>query len=795
MEFEQTNKYSDEFFEESVSIKSIFETYLIHLKWFVLSVLVFATLAFLKIRYEVPQYYTSAQVLIKKTEKGNSIGGLSSFQDMGIFGKDRSKIENEIAIMQSRRLTTEVIKELNLNIQYLVENEPYNLEQYPDIPFIISSASKKDSLDKNDAFFYNDPINKVSAFFSIMILSNKKFEYFSVEGNSLGVKSFGNVINTDFGNIIIELNENKITEFLKKTIHVVITPLETVIDIYNNSIVVEAIDEKSDVLNISLKGNVPEKSVLIINNLIEQYNADAVEDKAKIYNKTTDFLNERINLLTNQLSAIETSAEQFKTQKGLVDVQSESGVFLESSSINERKLINANTQLQLIEYMINELNNNKSGLLPANIGLSDPSILNLIREYNILVLRRNRILKSSTSMNPLIVEIDSQLSVLKNNLKSSLNTLKSSIQIQLNSLNRQSGKISSKIASVPRNERLYKDIIRQQETKNALYLFLLQKREESEISKSVTVENARIINAAYSSRKPISPKKTMNYLASIIMGLFLPFAIIFIKDVLDTKVHDENDIKKIRIPYIGDIPLTTSNKDLYISENDNSNIAEAFRYIRTNINFMLDSKKMGKTVFVTSTQSGEGKSFTAINLASSLAISGKKTVLLAMDLRAPKILEYLDIEDMLGVTNFIKNKELSVSDIIDHVTKFDNLDIISSGDIPPNPVELLMSKRVKEIFEHLNERYEYIIVDTAPVGLVTDTIQISKFSDLTIYVIKANFLDKRMLHIPEKLNIEKKLKNMSILINGTNNNKGAYGYGYGYGNKKKKLPWYQRVFK
>jgi len=391
------------------------------------------------------------------------------------------------------------------------------------------------------------------------------------------------------------------------------------------------------------------------------------------------------------------------------------------------------------------------------------------------------------------VNIDSQLSVLKSNLHNSLNTLKSSIQIQANSLNRQSGRINSKIASVPKNERLYKNIIREQETKNVLYLFLLQKREESEISKSVTVENARVIDSAYSSGKPVSPKKILTYLASIILGLFFPFAIIFVKNMLDTKVHDENDIKNLRIPYLGDIPLTDSKKNLFISENDNSNIAESFRYVRTNINFMLDSKKMGKTVFVTSTQSHEGKTFTSINLASSLAISGRKTVLVAMDLRAPRISKYLDMEDMLGVTNFIKSKNLSVNDIIDHVTKFDNLDIINSGDIPPNPVELLMSNRVNKIFEYLKENYEYIIVDTAPVGMVTDTIQISKYSDLTIYVVKSNYLDKRLLHIPEKLHKENKLPNMAILINGTDHSKGAYGYGYGYGyGNKKDLPWYQK---
>ena len=343
MEFTQRNEFSESFFNDSSNIKSLLENYIVHLKWFILSVLIFGALAFFKVRYEVPQYFSSAQVLIKKTQKGNSVGDLSSFEDLGVFGKDRSNIENEIQILSSRRLISEVIKELDLNIQFFIEKKPYNIEQFPDTPFSVNYKSEQDTLLASNEYFDNDPIYTMSTSFSILILSKDRFEYFDSDGISKGIKNFGKRFITADGNIIMRLNQNKTSYYLKKKIHVVITPLEEVIDIYKNSLVVEALDEKSDILNISLKGPVLEKSVLTINNLIEQYNADAVEDKAKIYKKTTAFLNGRIDLLINQLSAIEASAEQFKTQKGLVDVQSESGVFLESSSINERELVNANT--------------------------------------------------------------------------------------------------------------------------------------------------------------------------------------------------------------------------------------------------------------------------------------------------------------------------------------------------------------------------------------------------------------------------------------------------------------------
>lgn len=794
MEFEQNNSFSDEHFDESLNLREIVEKYLIHLKWFLLSVLLFGVLAFFKLRYEVPKYKVDASILIKEQEKGKSLLDLSEFEDLGLFGSGDNSLENEIQIIKSRKLMTKVVNELKLNTRYFIEGTPYYKEKYPDYPFVVHIKSDSGSIDN------------ISTTFEIIVKSKKKFEFIDFDKISMGVKDFNNDFKAELGNedisdirlIGIELNNNFNQNVIGKRILVKISSVDGTVSNYMERLNIEPINEKlSNVLNLSIEESVKEKGITLINNLIEQYNADGINDKNKLAQTTTDFLDDRIVLISAELTAIEGTAAQFKTSKGMMDVNSGSNIYLQSSSITESEVIAANTQMQLVNYMLDELNQSTLGnLLPGNIGLSNPSIVSMISEYNNLVLQRNRILRSSSTMNPIIVNIDSQLNVLRNNLMSSLNTLKSSSQIQIDALSRKSGKISSKIASVPKYEMEYKDIVRQQETKNALYLFLLQKREESILSNAVNVDKAKIIDYAYTSGIPVSPNKIMTFLGAIILGFILPFLVFYIKDLLDTKVHDEKDLKKLKIPYLGDIPFTSIKKNLFVNEDDNSNIAEAFRYVRTNINFMLDNKDKGKTVFITSTQSSEGKSFAAINLASSLAISGKKTLLLAMDLRAPRISKYLDLEDMLGVTNFIKNNDLEVQDIIDPYTKFDNLDIINSGDIPPNPVELLMSKRVVEIFDFAKENYEYIIVDTAPVGMVTDTIQIGKFADMTIYVIKANYLDKRMLHIPEKLHKENKLPNMAILINGSDHSKGAYGYGYGYGyGNKKKIPWFKKLIK
>jgi len=790
MEFDQ---FSEEHFDESISIRAVVEKYMIHLKWFILTILLFGVLAFLKVRNEIPKYSIKASILIKEQERGNSITDLSSFEDMGLFGMGNSNLQNEMQILNSRYLMTSVVKELRLNYRFFIEDSPYDKEQYPNFPIMVGIKSDSTTIDR------------IATSFKILVKSKNKFEFFESEGNSIGIKSFGedfyaelgNEINSDKRKINIVLNNNFNSDITGKNIKVFISSIGRVANGFMGKLTIEPIDERmSEVINLSIDETVKEKGIALINNLIDQYNADAINDKNEVAKATTKFLDSRIELISTELGAIETTAEQFKTKNRMVDVDAGAQIFLQSSSVNESELIAANTQLQLTNFMLNKLNNTNIGeLLPGNIGLSDPSIISMISDYNNLVLQRKRILKSSSTINPIIVTIDSQLGVLKSSLIGSLNTLSSSLQIQIGALRKQRGRISSKIASVPKNEREFKDIVRQQEVKNALYLFLLQKREESILSNAVNVDKAKVIDQAYSNGIPVSPKKMMNYLGAIILGLLIPFLIIYIKDLLDTKVHDEKDIKKLKIPYIGDVPLSASKKNLYINDGDNSNIAEAFRYVRTNINFMLDSKNKGKTVFVTSTQSREGKTFTAINLASSLAISGRKTLLLAMDLRAPKIFKYLGINEVQGVTNFIKNNNLEVGDITEKYPKIKNLDIINSGDIPPNPVELLMSKRVQEIFEYAKNNYEYIIVDTAPVGMVTDTIQISKFADLTLYVIKANFLDKRMLHIPEKLHKENKLTNMAILINGSDHSKGAYGYGYGYGyGSLKKKPWYKKIF-
>lgn len=790
MEFSKEGFKTEEFYDESINFNQVVEKYLKHLKWFIISVTLILVVAFFKLRYTYPSYNITSKILIKEKEKGNSINDLAAFENLGLFGNSNSSLENEIQILKSRTLMENVVRELKLNITYFIDDSPLKQEQYLNFPLTLLSGNTEGKL-----------LEVISTDFEIEILSKKRFNFIQFNGERINNRSFGQAFKANIGNvdrtilesIIIEYNDDYEFDLVGAKIIVRVRSIESMVNQYMSILEIEPVNERmSNVLILSINNSKKEKGIALLNNLVEQFNADGINDNNMVSQATTDFLDLRIGLLSTELVAIESTAEQFKRKNRMVDVGSGSNLFLESSTMNENDIVEANTQAQLTSYMLDELERSVFGdLLPGNVGLADPSIVNMITEYNSLILQRNRVLKSSSTRNPIIVNIDSQLNVLKKNLVESLNNSNSTLKIKINSLNNQNQKINSRIAAVPKNEREFKDIVRQQETKNALYLFLLQKREESILSNAVSVEKAKIIDGAYSNGKPVSPKKMMFFLGAIIVGILIPFSIIYIKDMMDTKIHSEADVKRLGIPFIGDVPFVKAKHRTFVKDGDDSNIAEAFRFIRTNIHFMLDRIDQCKTIFITSTQSHEGKTSTAINLASSLSISGKKVLLVAMDLRAPKIDFYLKLESRLGVTNFIKDDDLMISDIIDMNTNIRGLDLIQSGDIPPNPVELLMSKRVDEIFEYGRNNYDYVIVDSAPVGMVTDTIQISQHSDLTIYVIKANFLDKRMLHIPERLHKEGKLPNMTLLINGTDTSTSSYGYGYGYG-QKEILPWYKR---
>jgi capsular exopolysaccharide synthesis family protein len=443
---------------------------------------------------------------------------------------------------------------------------------------------------------------------------------------------------------------------------------------------------------------------------------------------------------------------------------------------------------------------NYTDLLPNNIFTGQTDINGLINTYNQLILDRSRILKSATTANPSVVRMEQQITSVKSNITSGLNRFQTSLNKQKVDLQGKETVLKAKLIKIPVMERQFKAIARQQKVKEGLYLYLLQKREESAVTLSASISNAKIIDAPKALLVPVLPNKNTIYLVTLLIGLFIPLSLFYLIELLNNKIKSRFDLQgKTTIPFIGDLPKSYTPNEVMKSESRSSS-AEALRIISTNLQFMLAKVPEGqaKTIFLTSTFPKEGKTFVSVNLAATLALSGKKVLMMSMDIRNPKLSEYISLPDDRGITNYLSSNNLKIEDLIIRQEGFKQLDILPPGVIPPNPAELLMGEKVEDLFKYLKMQYDYIVVDTSPVNLVTDTLLLAKFADCFVYIVRANMLEKVMLHVPNTLYKENKLTNMCLLLNDTDPSRGSYGYygyyGYGYGEKLEKKPWYKRVF-
>lgn len=772
-------------------LRNTLDLYVSKWKYILLFLIISLGCAFLYLRYATYQYNTTASIQIQEDKKSNPMNEISALQSVGLFSSDFGKIEDEAQILKSRTLIEQVVKDLKLNMSFFVKGKIKDSEVYLNPPININ-------------FFENDSIiHDVDTTLYVKFLSQNEFTLSGFNTNELielngdeGISehSFGDKIATSFGDIIITPNLGNYGSRNGSYVKIELSPISAVIEKYIKNIEVKT-TINSRIIKFSLKESNVNKAEHIINKLIKKYNEDVVSDKEEIIKITSDFISSRLEVVAQELEQVDLTAENMKQANRLSDLGSQSSIFLQSEKENEAKLVATTNQIQIVDYMSDYLNeNNDSGdLLPANVGIADNGVSQLTKSHNDLVLQRNRILKNSSEKNPTVINLNNQIRDLKENLSKSLENIKSANQITLETLNKEDARINSQIYSAPKKERQFRDISRQQSIKESLYLYLLQKREETAISLGMSSPNAKIIDYAFSTTLPINPKKEIAYLSAFLLGLLIPIGFIYFIDLIDTKVHTKADVEKIvSAPFIGDIPKSSSKKkSRLISKVDYSPKAEAFRLLRTNISFALKDKKdkSANTIFVTSTTSQEGKSHTSVNLASSLSYSNLKVLIIETDIRVPKVDDYLSIGAKKGLTDFISDENLSIDDVTFKANNSDFLDVIPSGAIPPNPSELLMSDRVKFLFESVKNNYDYIIVDTAAVGLVTDTLLISQFADMFIYVVSANNIDKRQLHVAQTLYDENRLPNMTILLNGTKK-KSGYGYGYGYGANPVKKKWY-----
>ena len=783
------NDYQN-FQEKEINLREEIQKYLKYWPWFLISVFVAVVLAFIYLKLSKPVYLTNATIIIKDEDtKSPATSGLSSFTDLGILeGLKTSSIENEIGLLKSKRMMTKTITSLDLNIQYLSYDLFVTRELYNNSPFTL------DVLKLNDLELANST-REAENEYRISWLENNITLINNESGEKINA-NFGDPLNIGFAEVVIRKNDNYKSPLGRETLEYGfrITPVESVVAYYQKGLVAELVDDNSTLIQLGLEGSVPAKSQDVLDQLIVEYNKEAIIDKNLVASNTAEFIDERLKIINFELDSVETDKEVFKENRELTDIQAESEIFLENASEYKKKRQEVTTQIQLATAMLDYLEEGtNSDLLPANLGLQGGGVIQQVSDYNELVLERNRILEASTVKNPVIVRLDQQIDQMRGVVKKSLQRLRSNLDISMNELNNEAKVIQSRISSVPSMERQYRGIDRQQQIKESLYLFLLQKREENSLSLAVTAPKAKIVDNAYTSRAPIAPRSRVILLGGFVVGLLIPFSIIYGKNILNNKIKSRDDLEKKakQIPIVGEIPRIDRKDSHLITEADRSVLAESFRIAITNMQYLLinkTDKQKGIKMLVTSTVKGEGKTFTSINLALTLANMGKKVIVVGADLRNPQLQRYdVGSRKQLGVSDYLINEDLKLNELIEQTKYNKNLDFLTSGSIPPNPSELLRHHRLGEMLKMLEERYDYIILDTAPCMLVADTFLISQYADLTLYVVRASYTEKALLQFPIDSKKAGKLHDVSFVLNDVDFANFGYGnkYGYAYGADKK----------
>lgn len=775
------------------SLKKEIFRYLKYWQWILASVVVVLASCYIYLRYSPNIYESSAKIkILKKKDSGMDLSGLVG--NSPLFDMSKINLENEMQILKSRRLIKEVVNELNLDTYYYVSGRIKDNEVFGDeVPFKVNwlnADNPTTEFIKNNTFVFE-------------LIGSNRFELQILESSFKKNFGFGEEINIEESQFVIHRNsffdyENKSP--IGRTIFFNYRPESNVVGSLLGKISTEPIGDISEVLQIKISGENKGKNEAIVNELVEKFNQDGIEDDRRIAIRTEEFVTDRLKMLVNELDTVETDLVDFKSSNNIVDIESGAQMMFQTYSDAEKKKAEIQNQLEISRSLKNEIDNNPPyNLLPGDIGVESTTTTSLIEQYNQLVIRRNKLLNSSTLLSPQVKGISDEIDRLNSNIKNSIQNYLKGLEISLQNISLREERADATIESMPEKEKIVSSIARQQAVKVKLYIFLLQKKEEAALSSAITAPTAKVVDYAYTSSTPISPKTQVIYLGGLALGLGLPIGVLYLIFLFDTKISTKEQVQsRLNIPVIAEIPLYKEYNGKIIKPTDNSSLAEAFRILRTNLNYFTineKSKSDSKVFFSTSSTKGEGKTFTAINTASVLASNNKKTLLIGGDLRNPQLHNYLDVsKDNVGLSTYLVDRDVKIDDIKLEPSHDLNFDVIISGEIPPNPSELLNNGRLEELLEEAKKQYDYILVDTAPTMLVTDTLTIFEHADIIIYMVRTNFTELKILNHIKELKELKKLNNLAIAINGVNTKKGYdynYGYGYGYSEDVKKKKWYQ----
>lgn len=767
--------------EEKVNYQELLFKYIIHWPWFIASVLTCLIGAWVYLHFQTPVYRVSASIMIKDDKK-NGGGNIADLESLGLGGMITStqSIDNEIEVLRSKTILKEVVNNLELYITYYDEDEFPKKELYKASPIIVNlTAQEADNL-PGVAMIDMKLTQEGSLDVNLKVGLNEYNKHFDKLPAVLptDVGTFGFALKDSLSNGKIE-GQN-----ITRNISAIVSQPFEVAKGYQGALTIAPTSKATSVATVSLVNTNIQRGQDFINKLMEMYNRNTNNDKNEVAQKTREFINERIQIIDEELGNTEDKLEAFKRNAGLTDISSDAQLAVSGNAEYEKKRVENGTQINLVRDLNKYINNpsNEYEVLPSNIGLSDNGLTTQIDRYNELIIERKRLLRTSTESNPMIVNLDASIRVMKANVKAAIDGTLQGLLIVKADLDRETSRFSRRISDAPGQERQYVSIARQQEIKAGLYLMLLQKREENAITLAATANNAKIIDEPVTEGGPVSPKPKTIYMIALVLGVGLPVGVIFLIGLTKFKIEGRGDVEKLtRLPIVGDVPLTAEKTgSIAVFENQNNLMSETFRNVRTNLQFMLGNGQ--KVILVTSTVSGEGKSFISANLAISLSLLGKKVIIVGLDIRKPGLNKVFNISRKeQGITQYLSDPEKNLMDFVQLSDVSKSLYILPGGTVPPNPTELLARDGLDKAIETLKKNFDYVILDTAPVGMVTDTLLIGRVADLSVYVCRADYTRKAEFALINELAENNKLPNLCTVINGLDLQKKKYGYYYGYG--------------
>lgn len=780
--------------EEKINIYALIFKYLIYWPWFVASLILFLALGYLYIRKSTPVYQINASVLIKED---NSRGGFSSSKNplgslsgMGMISMTNN-FDNEIEILNSRTLMKKVVINQNLYTSYF---EPrllsFTRELYKAAPLnVYMTPEEADKLEGPVTMKFKQSGKDT---WTVTLKYWKDEEKLEQEAT---INRLPQVINTPVGIITVSENTNLndapaevLKEIPTKFISTITSPTAVAIA-YRKDITIEPSSKTTTIALLSMQSTSRERAVDFINTLVAMYNKDANDEKNEIAEKTGEFIDKRIQLIGEELGSTENELADFKQRSGLTNLSSDAELTLQENSEYNKARVNNSTQIRLVEFLRDYIDNPQFGedVIPSNVGLEDRTLTNVINTYNAQIIERKRLLRTSSEENPAIANLDVSIEATRRNVRTTVASVLEGLQIKKKQLDQQAQKFESRISNAPQQEKELVSISRQREIKATLYTILLQKREENAITLASTANNSRIVEEALADNKPVAPRKKIIMLLSLIIGFGVPFGIIYVVDLLKYKIENSDDIRKITdVPILAELPVgdkPVNGGAIVVRENANGIMEEVFRSLRTNLLFLLQKEQ--KVIMFSSTQPGEGKSFVAGNTAVSLALMGKKVIVMGMDIRKPGLNKVFHLSRRAdGITSYLSNPdEVNLFDMVQQSDISPNLDIISGGPIPPNPTELVSGPALAKAIALFKEKYDYIIMDTAPIGMVTDSALIAKNADLCVYVCRADVTPKAGYEFINTLRDDEQFPKVATVLNGIDLNQRKHSYSYGYGKK------------